>query len=72
MSYSREELVLYRIQRAKESYEDAEYLVREERWNAAVLLLLLCCLCLFGIQGVNGSDSFRSQERIQPGIDQNR
>ncbi len=43
MSYSREELVLYRIQRAKESYEDAEYLVREERWNAAANRMYYSC-----------------------------
>lgn len=35
MSYSKAELISYRIERAKESLTDAEFLVREERWNAA-------------------------------------
>jgi uncharacterized protein len=43
MSYSKEELVRYRIERARESYEDAEYLVEEERWNAAANRMYYAC-----------------------------
>ncbi len=35
MSYSKEELIRYRIGRAREAFTDAEYLVSQERWNAA-------------------------------------
>lgn len=43
MSYSNEELVQYRIERAKESFEDAEYLIKEERWNAAANRMYYSC-----------------------------
>lgn len=35
MSYSKEELVRHRIERARESLQDAEFLLQEERWNGA-------------------------------------
>jgi len=35
MSYSRKELVYYRIERADEAYNDALLLLKEERWNSA-------------------------------------
>jgi uncharacterized protein len=43
MSYSKDELVRYRIERAKEAYEDADYLAREERWNAAANRMYYAC-----------------------------
>jgi len=43
MSYSKEELVQYRIQRAREAFADAEYLVNEERWNAAANRMYYAC-----------------------------
>jgi len=43
MSYSKEELVRYRIERARESFTDAEYLVKEERWNAAANRMYYAC-----------------------------
>jgi hypothetical protein len=35
MTYSKNELVNYRILRAKEAYKDGLLLVNERRWNAA-------------------------------------
>lgn len=43
MSYSKEELVQYRIQRAQEALSDTEYLVSEERWNAAANRMYYAC-----------------------------
>jgi uncharacterized protein (UPF0332 family) len=43
MSYSKEELVQYRIERARESLQDAEYLLQEERWNAAANRMYYAC-----------------------------
>lgn len=43
MSYSKEQLVQYRIERAREAFTDAEYLVREERWNAAANRMYYAC-----------------------------
>lgn len=35
MKYSKEELVQYRLNRAKEAFEDGEILASNERWNSA-------------------------------------
>ena len=43
MSYSKEELVKYRIERAWESLQDAQYLLEEERWNAAANRMYYSC-----------------------------
>lgn len=43
MSYSREDLIMYRLTRAKESYEDAKILVASERWNAAANRMYYAC-----------------------------
>ncbi len=43
MSYSKEELIQYRIDRAKEAFADAEYLSSEERWNAAANRMYYAC-----------------------------
>ena len=43
MSYSKEELVRYRIERAKETFADAVYLIHEERWNAAANRMYYAC-----------------------------
>lgn len=64
MSYSKEELIQYRIERAREAFADAEYLVSEERWNAAanrMYCMLLHCFCVFGIQELECCHAFRAQ-----------
>lgn len=43
MKYSKEDLIRYRIQRARESADDAALLVNEERWNAAANRLYYAC-----------------------------
>jgi len=43
MSFSREELVNYRIERAEEAYEDALLLIEKERWNSAANRLYYAC-----------------------------
>ena len=43
MTYSKEELVRYRIERAKEAFRDTEYLIGEERWNAAANRMYYSC-----------------------------
>ena len=43
MSYSKEDLVRYRIERAREACADAEYLVAESRWNAAANRMYYTC-----------------------------
>jgi uncharacterized protein len=43
MSYSKEELVRYRIERAKEAFADAVYLINEERWNAVANRMYYAC-----------------------------
>ncbi|MBK6619915.1 MAG: HEPN domain-containing protein [Saprospirales bacterium] len=43
MSYSKEELVRHRIERARESLQDAEYLLQEERWNGAANRMYYAC-----------------------------
>ncbi len=43
MSYSKEELIQYRIDRAKEAFADAEYLMGEERWNAVANRVYYAC-----------------------------
>lgn len=43
MSYSKEELIIYRIQRAREALDDAKYLASEDRFNAAANRLYYAC-----------------------------
>lgn len=43
MSYSKEELVRHRIERARESLQDAEYLLQEQRWNGAANRMYYAC-----------------------------
>jgi len=43
MKFSREELVLYRLQRAKEAFEDGEILAANGRWNSAANRLYYAC-----------------------------
>lgn len=43
MTYSKNELVNYRILRAKEAYKDGLLLVNERRWNAAANWLYYAC-----------------------------
>lgn len=43
MNYSKEELVEYRLSRAKEAFEDGEILATKERWNAAANRLYYAC-----------------------------
>lgn len=43
MSYSKEELVKYRLSRAKEAFEDGEMLAENERWNSAANRLYYAC-----------------------------
>ena len=43
MSYSKVELIQYRIARAKEAFTDAEILISEERWNAAANRMYYAC-----------------------------
>ncbi len=47
MSYSKEDLVRYRIERAREAFADTEYLVAESRWNAAANRMYYTCFMLF-------------------------
>ncbi|NUO02143.1 MAG: HEPN domain-containing protein [Saprospiraceae bacterium] len=43
MSFSKQELVKYRIARAKEVFEDAEILVERKRWNSAANRMYYAC-----------------------------
>jgi len=43
MSYSKKELITYRLERAKESYEDGKLLVSKSRWNSAANRLYYAC-----------------------------
>lgn len=43
MTYSKTELVNYRILRAKEAYKDGLLLAKESRWNAAANRLYYAC-----------------------------
>lgn len=43
MSYSREELINYRIDRSKEALGDASLLVQKGRWNAAANRMYYAC-----------------------------
>ena len=43
MSYSKDELVKYRIARAKEVFEDAEILISKKRWNSAANRMYYAC-----------------------------
>jgi uncharacterized protein len=43
MSYSKEELVQYRMLRPRESLKDAEILVKEERWSSAANRMYYAC-----------------------------
>ena len=43
MSYSKEDLIHYRIERAKEALTAAGYLLNEERWNAAANRMYYAC-----------------------------
>lgn len=76
MSYSKEELVTYRIERARESLEDAEFLILEERWNAAANRMYYACFYVvsayMAFKGLtaathSGLKSAFNQELIKPG-----
>lgn len=43
MSYSKAELIQYRLNKAKEAFTDADYLARAERWNAAANRMYYAC-----------------------------
>lgn len=43
MSYSKEDLIKYRLSRAKEAFEDVELLVSKERWNSAANRMYYAC-----------------------------
>lgn len=43
MSYSKEELVEYRLNRAKEAFEDGEILASKGRWNSAANRMYYAC-----------------------------
>jgi len=43
MNYSKAELVKYRLERAKEIYDDAELLAKNERWKSAANRLYYAC-----------------------------
>lgn len=43
MSYSREELVQYRLRRAKEVFEDGKILAENDRWNSAANRMYYAC-----------------------------
>lgn len=43
MSYSKKELISYRLDRAKESYEDGKLLASKSRWNSAANRLYYAC-----------------------------
>ncbi|HFA47792.1 MAG TPA: HEPN domain-containing protein [Bacteroidetes bacterium] len=43
MKYSKEELVKYRLSRAKEAFDDGKILASNERWNAAANRLYYAC-----------------------------
>ena len=43
MSYSKDELVKYRLNRAKEAFEDGEILAENERWNSAANRMYYAC-----------------------------
>ncbi len=59
MSYSKEELIKYRIDRARESLEDAQILVNDERWNAAANRLYYACFYIVSaylvLKGINSA-----------------
>lgn len=43
MSYSKNDLVNYRLERAKESFEDGQILTEKDRWNAAANRMYYAC-----------------------------
>lgn len=43
MSYSKEELIKYRLERAKEAFEDGEILANNLRWNSAANRMYYAC-----------------------------
>ncbi len=43
MSYSKEELIKYRLERAKEAFEDGEILANNSRWNSAANRMYYAC-----------------------------
>lgn len=43
MSYSKEELVKYRLNRAKEAFEDGQILASKERWNSVANRMYYAC-----------------------------
>ncbi|MDX2133549.1 MAG: HEPN domain-containing protein [Saprospiraceae bacterium] len=43
MSYSKEELIHYRIERAREAFIDTVFLIGEKRWNAAANRMYYAC-----------------------------
>lgn len=76
MSYSKEELVRHRIERARESLQDAEYLLGEERWNGAANRMYYACFYMvsaylafkgFSAATHSGLKSAFNQELIKTG-----
>ena len=76
MSYSKEELVQYRMERAWESLTDAEILVNEQRWKSAANRMYYACFyaisAYLAFQGIratthSGLKSAFNQELIKPG-----
>lgn len=43
MNYSKAELIKYRLERAKESFEDGEILASKKRWNSAANRMYYAC-----------------------------
>lgn len=77
MTFSKTELVRYRIERAEEAFKDAQLLANEERWNAAANRLYYSCfyivsayLVLKGIKSTthSGLKSAFNQELIKSGF----
>ena len=76
MSYSKEELVQYRMARARESLKDAEILVKEERWRSAANRMYYACfyavsayLAFLGLKATthSGLKSAFNQELVKTG-----
>ncbi len=76
MTYSKNELVRYRIQRAREAFEDGQFLAKENRWNAVANRLYYACfyavsayMILKGVKATthSGLKFAFNQELIKPG-----
>ncbi|MGB3080694.1 MAG: HEPN domain-containing protein [Saprospiraceae bacterium] len=76
MTFSKNELVRYRIQRAEEAFKDGQLLAEEGRWNAAANRLYYSCfyivsayLVLKGIKSSthSGLKSAFNQELVKAG-----